>query len=113
MKCHFRTFILFYVCGIAISCQPTQTDLYLSKEEMLKIVRKNDALFSEGVRTKNAEILAHIYTDSAQYVQPDRPILDRNGQHTKRMGKFYWVKGKTTGFTFEYSRGSRGPLDHI
>jgi ketosteroid isomerase-like protein len=75
MKYHFRNLILFYMINLSISCLHVQTDAFLSKEKMLEIVRKNDALFSEGVKTKNAKLLADIYTDSAQYVQPDRPIL--------------------------------------
>lgn len=69
--------LCFFLClyfGLE-SCQQTQHDSYLSKEEMLKIVKKNDDLFSEGVKTKNTKMLADIYSDSAQYVQPNRAIL--------------------------------------
>jgi ketosteroid isomerase-like protein len=70
--------IFYFYClyfGFA-SCQQTQYDSFLSKEEMMKIVKKNDDLFSEGVKTRNARLLANIYSDSAQYVQPNRFILD-------------------------------------
>jgi|SRR5664279_3517520 len=76
MKNNACFFISFCLCCIIVSCQQTQPDSFLSKEEMRKIVRRNDDLFSEGVKTKNASLLGDIYSDSAQYVQPDRAILD-------------------------------------
>jgi len=58
------------------SCRDSnQSGLFLSKEEMIHIVKKNDDKFSEGIRTKDANLLADIYSDSAQYVIPKRGIL--------------------------------------
>jgi ketosteroid isomerase-like protein len=67
---------LAYLCIGFASCQQPPPDSFLSKEEMHKIVMKNDGLFSEGVKTKNSKLLADIYSDSAQYVQPNRSILE-------------------------------------
>jgi ketosteroid isomerase-like protein len=58
------------------SCQQAgNANQPMSKGEMLKIVKDNDFKFSTGIRTKNALLLAEIYTDSAQYVQNHRRIL--------------------------------------
>jgi ketosteroid isomerase-like protein len=77
MNCNIR--MLRWICYAIFvsSCQEArQPDASISKEEIMTIVRKNDDKFSEGVKTKNAEFLANIYSDSAQYVQPNRSILD-------------------------------------
>jgi ketosteroid isomerase-like protein len=68
--------ISIILCCVILSCQQLQSDSFLSKDEMLKITKKNDDLFSVGIKTKNAKLLGDIYSDSAQYVQPDRSILD-------------------------------------
>jgi len=94
MKYHFRNLILFYLINLSVSCWHVQTDACLSKEKMLEIVRKNDALFSEGVKTKNAKLLAGIYTDSGQYIQPDRPILDGRDSIFKDWQIFIGLKEK-------------------
>jgi ketosteroid isomerase-like protein len=41
----------------------------------MRIVMKLDKQFSDGVKTKDSALLVNIYSDSAQYVQPKRPIL--------------------------------------
>ena len=52
-----------------------QTSSPLSNRDMLSIVKENDKKFSVGVRTKDAALLANIYSESAQYVQPFRKII--------------------------------------
>ena len=42
---------------------------------MMRIVMKLDKQFSDGVKTSDSALLVNIYSDSAQYVQPKRPIL--------------------------------------
>jgi ketosteroid isomerase-like protein len=77
MKCNIRILVWSGYAILICACQEArQSDASISKEEMMKIVRKNDDKFSEGIKTKNAEFLANIYSDSAQYVQPNRNILD-------------------------------------
>ena len=94
MKQKIRFFISFYLCWTIISCQQSPSDLPLSKQEMLKIVRKNDDLFSEGLKTKNAILLGNIYSDSAQYVQPDRSILDGRDSIRREWANFLLLKEK-------------------
>ena len=74
---HFFRFLIFSLTLFIASClqREPHPDTFISKAEMLKIVRNNDDKFSEGVRTKNANLLADIYSDSAQYVQPGRTII--------------------------------------
>jgi ketosteroid isomerase-like protein len=81
--------ISIYLCCVSLSCRQQQFDSFLSKKEMLKIVRKNDDLFSVGIKTKNAKLLGDIYSDSAQYVQPDRSIL--NGKDSIRTDWEYFI----------------------
>ena len=77
-----------------MSCRQPQPDSSLAKEEMLKIVRKNDDLFSVGIKTKNAKLLCDIYSDSAQYVQPDRSILDGKDSIRREWEYFILLKEK-------------------
>jgi ketosteroid isomerase-like protein len=74
---YIQIFIPFVCMTILFtSCrQAKNADHAMSKAEMLKIVKENDFKFSTGIRTKNALLLADIYTDSAQYVQNHRRIL--------------------------------------
>ena len=58
------------------SCQPPQPEKKeISKSKMLNIVKNYDLQFSKGVKQKDSTILVDIYSDSAQYVQPNKPIL--------------------------------------
>jgi ketosteroid isomerase-like protein len=111
MKRNFQVLILVYLCSAIISCQQqAQRDSFLSKEEMMKIVRKQDDLFSEGIKTKNAALLADIYSDSAQYVQPDRPILDGKDSIHQDWVNFIGLKEKPVDLKFNIHdvRGDRG-----
>jgi hypothetical protein len=72
MKC---SLILICATMLSASChQADQHEIAISKEEMINIVKINDAKFSEGIRTKNVAMLTEIYSDSAQYVQPAAPL---------------------------------------
>src|SRR5205809_7464014 len=67
-----------WMIGLAllISCQSAElNNKPISKDEMTKIVKDLDNQFSVGVRKKDSAILADIYSDSAQYVQPGKPII--------------------------------------
>jgi ketosteroid isomerase-like protein len=67
--------IIFSFILISSCHESNQPGLFIGKDELFTIVRKNDDKFSVGVRTKDANLLANIYSDSAQYVQPKRAIL--------------------------------------
>jgi ketosteroid isomerase-like protein len=64
----------------------------LSKADMLRIVRECDNQFSVGVHKKDSSLLANIYSDSAQYVQPDRPIITGKSEIGKEWGGFIKMK---------------------
>ena len=109
MKQKIRYFISFYLSLMIISCQQSTSDVALSKQEMLKIVKKNDDLFSEGLKTKNATLLGNIYSDSAQYVQPDRDILDGRDSIRREWENFLLLKEKPVDLVFNIHdvRGNR------
>lgn len=66
------------VLGIILTfscCQNQPVNQSLSKQEMLQIVKECDRQFSTGIRNRDSALLANIYSDSAQYVMPQRDIL--------------------------------------
>ncbi len=67
-------------------------NLYISKAEMLEIVKTCDSQFSLGVRNKDSMLLASIYSDSAQYVQPKIPIITGRILIAKEWGGFIRMK---------------------
>ena len=70
----YRSIVIITVA--CSSCQPPQPEnKEISKSEMLNIVKNCDLQFSKGVKQKDSTILVDIYSDSAQYVQPNKPIL--------------------------------------
>lgn len=69
-----NTLFLVVLLFVLSQCQQTAKP-GLTKNEMIKIVKSLDEQFSEGVQKKDSALLISIYTDSAQYVQPDRKIL--------------------------------------
>ena len=95
MKCIRQIFTFVFALIYITSCQQTKPpDLTISKEEMLKIVKSNDDKFSIGVKTKDAAMLAEIYSDSAQYVQPGRSIIDGKDSIRKDWQGFIDLKEK-------------------
>jgi len=105
-------------CGLIIICasilsascdQADQHEIVISKEEMIKIVKINDAKFSEGIRTKNAAMLAEIYSDSAQYVQPGRTIIEGKDSIQKDWENFIALKERPIDLvlSFHAVRGNR------
>jgi ketosteroid isomerase-like protein len=69
-------------------------DSTISKSEMLEIVKKYGHKFSIGVKQKDTLLLSQIYSDSAQYVMPKRPILDGRAEIAKDWGSFLRLKEK-------------------
>jgi ketosteroid isomerase-like protein len=66
----------------------------LSKDEMLKIVKECDLKFSIGVQKKDSAFLVGIYSDSAQYVTPQRPIMKGKTEIGKDWAGFLRMKEK-------------------
>ena len=86
------TALLIGVAFLA-SCQTKPVDnTVISKEEMYRIVRKNDSLFSIGVQKKDSVLLSNIYSDSAQYVLPKLKILTGKTEIEKDWGGFVRLK---------------------
>lgn len=95
---------------IIISCQNPQTENQtLSKADMLEIVKACETNFSIGVRTKDTILLANIYSDSAQYIQPNRPYLIGKTQIAKEWGGFVRIKENPIDIVFNIIdvRGNR------
>src|SRR4249919_394673 len=67
-------FTLFFFL-VLFSCQQKTDVGIIEKPEMMRIVMELDKQFSDGVKTSDSSLLVNIYSDSAQYVQPKRPIL--------------------------------------
>lgn len=72
------------------SCNTSENAL--NKAEMLEIVKKCDAQFSIGIKNRDSAYLANIYSDSAQYVTPHRPILKGKEEIAKDWGGFLRLK---------------------
>ncbi len=60
---------------VLFSCQQKTDVGTIEKPELMRIVMKLDKQFSDGVKASDSASLVNIYSDSAQYVQPKRPIL--------------------------------------
>lgn len=83
------------ISGIIIlfSCKFNQSDnLKISKDEMLRIVEKCDKQFSIGIQKRDSVFLANIYSDSAQYITPEKPILSGKIEIGKEWGGFLRMK---------------------
>lgn len=70
-----KTFLILFFALVLFSCQQKADVSTIEKPEMMRIVVKLDKQFSDGVKTSDSALLVNIYSDSAQYVQPKRPIL--------------------------------------
>lgn len=78
---------------LIVACNSQQTSkISISKEEMLKIVTECDKQFSIGLQTKDSALLANIYSDSAQYVQPNRKIITGKTEIGKDWANFLRLK---------------------
>lgn len=87
--------IIVAIIGIVLlfSCNTTSPDnKELSKAEMYSIVRKCDHQFSVGVQKRDSVLLVNIYSDSAQYVIPKRPILSGKSEIGREWADFLRLK---------------------
>ncbi|HTF80958.1 MAG TPA: hypothetical protein VL947_04520 [Cytophagales bacterium] len=79
-----------------ISCEKAvkQQDLNLSKSEMMAIVTKAGQQFGQGVQKGDSAYIVDIYSDSAHYVVPKRPIMIGKKEIAKEWGSFLKLKEK-------------------
>lgn len=91
-----------------LSCTETK-DQGISKAAMLQIVKDCGKQFSIGVQKKDSALLVNIYTDSAQYVQPNRKILVGKEEIGKDWAGFLRLKEKPVDLILEIHdvRGNR------
>jgi ketosteroid isomerase-like protein len=83
------------IIGIIIlfSCKSNQSDnIKVSKDEMLRIVKECDNQFRIGIQNRDSAFLTNIYSDSAQYVIPQKPILLGKIEIGKDWGEFLRLK---------------------
>lgn len=83
------------IVGIAMlfSCTSTPTDnLQITKEEMLSIAKECDSLFRVGVQKKDTAYIVSLYTETAQYVLPQQPILVGRAEIEKEWKRFLRMK---------------------
>ena len=77
------------------SCKINQSDnMKISKDEMVRIVKECDNQFSIGIQKRDSAFLTNIYSDSAQYVTPQKPILLGKIEIGKDWGAFLKLKEK-------------------
>lgn len=84
------------ILGILIlcSCQNSQPDKSeISKEEMLSIVKACDEQFRMGIQKKDSAMITDFYSDSAQYIISQRPVLSGKTEIGKEWGAFLRMKG--------------------
>ncbi len=85
------------IIGISIlfSCKYNQSDnMKVSKDEMLRIVKECDNQFRIGIQKRDSAFLTNMYSDSAQYVIPQKPILLGKIEIGKEWGEFLRLKEK-------------------
>jgi len=80
------------IIGISIlfSCKYMK----VSKDEMLRIVKECDNQFRIGIQKRDSAFLTNMYSDSAQYVIPQKPILLGKIEIGKEWGEFLRLKEK-------------------
>lgn len=90
-----KTILILVAALVLASCQVRKkVESPLSKDEMIRIVKELDKQFSTGVQKKDSAFLTSIYTDSAQYVQPNRAIFSGHQEIAKDWGGFLRLKEK-------------------
>jgi ketosteroid isomerase-like protein len=81
----------------------------ITKAEMLQIAKKCDQKFSIGIQKRDSAFLSEIYSDSAQYVQPNSDILKGKKEISRDWGGFIRLKQKPIDLILNISevRGTR------
>jgi ketosteroid isomerase-like protein len=89
---------------VFVSCKShPENDSTISKKEMFRIVRNCESQFSIGIQKKDSTLLTNIYSDSAQYVQPNREIIRGKVEIGKEWGGFLKIKENPIDLVFEIS----------
>ncbi len=86
------TFWIFVIIALGSCKLQSPVNTTFSKDEMLQIVKACDKNFSIGVQKKDSAFLSEIYSDSAQYVQPNRNIIKGKTEICKDWGGFIRLK---------------------
>ena len=92
-----KTKSTFYLLALFMlaACKPQPTSITpITKAEMLQIAKDCDKKFSIGVQKGDSAFLVEIYSDSAQYVQPNQPIIKGKNEISKDWGGFLRLKQK-------------------
>ncbi len=84
-----KTTLIIFVLALLFSCKSNTSDnMKISKEEMLKIVKECDDQFRIGVQPRDSALITNMYSDSAQYIIPEREILVGKKEIGKEWGGF-------------------------
>ncbi len=87
-----NTLLIFSII-LLFSCNSNQTDsMRISKEEMFKIVKECDDQFRIGVQNRDSALITNMYSDSAQYIIPQRDILVGKTEIGKEWAEFLRLK---------------------
>ena len=93
MKTKSNIYLLVFIMLVACKSQ-TSSISPITKAEMLQIAKEGDQKFSIGVQKRDSSFLAEIYSDSAQYVQPNNKIIKGKIEISKDWGEFIRSKAK-------------------
>lgn len=90
-----KTTLLILGIAFLFSCNSNQSDsMIISKEEMLKIVKECDNQFRIGVQNRDSVFITNLYSDSAQYIIPQKGILFGKTEIGKEWAEFLRLKEK-------------------
>jgi len=85
--------LLILVIALLFSCKSNHSDnMKISKEEMLRIVKECDDQFRIGVQKRDSALITNMYSDSAQYIIPEREILVGKTEIGKEWAGFLKLK---------------------
>jgi ketosteroid isomerase-like protein len=90
-----KTTLLILGIAFLFSCNSNQSNsMIISKEEMLKIVKECDNQFRIGVQNRDSVFITNLYSDSAQYIIPQKGILFGKTEIGKEWAEFLRLKEK-------------------
>ncbi len=89
-----KAFLLIFGMLVLCSCKNIQPDKSgISKDEMLQIVKACDDKFRKGIQKRDSAMITDFYTDSAQYIVPQKNVLTGKTEIGKEWGAFLRMKG--------------------
>jgi ketosteroid isomerase-like protein len=90
-----KAFLLIFVIMSLFSCKSTQPEsMKISKDELLSIVKECDNQFRTGIQKRDSAFITNLYSDSAQYIISQKPILVGKTEIGKEWGAFLKMKEK-------------------